>query len=914
LVGRSAEVGVLLSLAEDALRGRSGALLVSGEAGIGKTALVRHAEYLLGGKIAVRWIRCLPLTALATPLLPVCSALAGPLPDDGFAAMRAVDDWLTQRPTLLVVDDLQWADPATLDLLTYVLAGGPDRQLAVVVTVRSSQELPVVNWLAEARRLPGVAELTLQPLDRTATGEQLTAALGRIPHESLIDDVHLRTGGNPYLTRLLVRGVDPGTAVLPAGMPSELREALSARLSRLSAATRELITMVAVAGRPQRSPELVRAGYRPPVLPALREAVDSNVLVVGSQERYWFAHPLMAEMLREQLLPEERRALHVAFAVAADDPVAVADHYHLAELPEPAYRSALAAAAGARPETAMRLLRRAVDLAPAADAATDQVVLLRRLREAAAAAGRDGEEIIAVTELLDHLRPDRDRAEMVRILVRRSRLTTALGRRPGLDDAATAAGLTEAAPDQAERALALAELARVEYWHGGPGAAEHAREALAVAESWYASSPSPLVRSALAAALAGNVMVRLATDDVECRDQAMRALELAVASGDQWTMVHAAAWAANTIDVVATRESVELFRRARKRAADAGAPQSYLARYSAFEAGGLLDLGESRECAERIREVLSTRPTPFADLIGRLTASELACRQGRTDDARRHLARAEEIAGVASPSHPLDAARAELAVAAGDHERALAAVERGLALSVPPTQVERLLPLAAQALADRIQAIRDRGDEATAALARLADLRRRHPTIRTDIGGHARYRAVVRAMQAWYDAEAIRADGTDATSQWRLAADACAVAVLPWDEAYCRQRQAGASASAGKVDRAALRRAHELAVALGAEPLVVAAEELARVTRIRLGPEPATSRRQEEIIPGLTGRETDVLRLLMRGHTYAEIAARLVISEKTVGTHVSNMLRKTGTTNRVALCQLAGRLSASTHT
>lgn len=143
---------------------------------------------------------------------------------------------------------------------------------------------------------------------------------------------------------------------------------------------------------------------------------------------------------------------------------------------------------------------------------------------------------------------------------------------------------------------------------------------------------------------------------------------------------------------------------------------------------------------------------------------------------------------------------------------------------------------------------------------------------------------------------------------WRAAADACHDAQLPWDEAYARRRQAHAALRDRSTHRQApeaLRRAHRLATALAAENLLIDLEKLARSARITLTEtnHPATSPE----LPGLTRREREVLGHLLAGHTYAEIAKALVLSEKTISVHISNMLRKTGTTNRVQLAELARR-------
>jgi predicted ATPase len=137
LTGRGAEIDPVVGLTQSATGGDGGALLISGEAGVGKTALVREASARVGGDADLLWAPCLPLTSPAVPFLPLTTALRewvagsdmhppalGASSEDG---PTGVDTWLDsvcrQRPVLLIVDDLQWADQSSLDVLMYVLAG-----------------------------------------------------------------------------------------------------------------------------------------------------------------------------------------------------------------------------------------------------------------------------------------------------------------------------------------------------------------------------------------------------------------------------------------------------------------------------------------------------------------------------------------------------------------------------------------------------------------------------------------------------------------------------------------------------------------------------------------------------------------------------------------------------------------------
>jgi len=767
---------------------------------------------------------------------------------------------------VLVVDDPQWADQSSLDVLTYVLAGPTGRRVAVVATLRTGEVRegdPLRRWLAHVRRLPGVDDLRLSRLDRAATAGQLSGVLGGPPHQALVDAVFARTRGNAYLTTLLARGLPPDATSLPAGLPTALREAVSHTWHGLSSPARELTRLLAVAGRPQRAGQLKKVarvtGVAGEIVALLREAVDAGVVDVAADGRYWFTHPLLAEVLEEGLPPEERRSRHAAFAASLDPglaedadierAVALSDHHYQAGHREQAYRWALlgagaADAAGGATEM-LRLLRRALDLhAEVPSAGVTRFDLLQLIRAAAERAGEPAEELAAIEDTLALVERERRPLLATELLVRRMQLR---------DDT---------------YALIARVMARTMAGEGG-GLADAERAQTAAAQ------------------------VR-----------------------DYFGFMAAVCWARNNMDGGVSRHTIEYLRRGREHLTSLGAPHIYLTRLVALEAHELLQLGEWRACVERLRVVLGSTPGPWADTDARLTSARLACRQGRWTEAQAHLARAEELFAELprNPGFPFAAVRAELAVAAGDTERAMAIAPAGVQAEGVTDQIEWLLPLAARAAADEVQAVRDRGGDPAPAVARLLDVQRRYPTVVADKLPGPTYPILVGAMRGLYEAELLRGQlGPAAGQAWSRAAQACVAAELRWEEAYAQWRAAQtllADRSTRDAAVIALRRAHELAVDLQAAPLLADVEALARSGGVELdaaivGAQPAVS----TLLPGLTPREREVLSYVVAGRTYRQIAGEMVISEKTVSVHISNLLRKTRTSNRIELAQLVRRLA-----
>ncbi len=939
LAGRVGEIAAVAGLVEAAAHGDGGALLISGEAGVGKTALV-HESVHHGGEVAeVLWASCLPLTSLAVPFLPLTSALRGWAADrevlvpalGGPGGPAGFDAWLTTlcraKPVLLVVDDLQWADQSSLDVLMYVLAGMAGRRLAMLATVRAGEEGPPLRrWLTDVRRFPRVGELSLGRLDRVATGEQLAALLGVPPHQSLIDAVFARTQGNAYLTTLMVRRVLPEARSLPARLPIDLSEAATQAWRGLSAPARTLTALIAVAGRPQHADQLdgvaAATGVAGDVVPLLREAVDGAVLDVGADGTYWFVHPLLAEALDRELLPEERSRLHATFAVAlesaaqvdereVDRIVDVADHHDLAGHQQEAYRWALLGAeaagrAGGAFEM-LRLLRRALNLLPQVpDSDLTRIDLLGRIRLAAEQAGEEAEELATVDELLASIDRKHQPLLAAELLVRQHHLEEQTLRGSSTDyDPWLAVRLSAPYPDSEAYVLAMAELAEQEVWDGVPSGQARADEAVRLARACGSAK-------ALAFALVVKVTARVLTGDDAGLVETQEAQALAAKARDFFWFTNAVNWACNCLD--SNRAVIDYLRRSREELTALGAPHCYVARLSANEAFGLILIGNWQAGVDRLRVALGSTPGPKGDMIARLAAAMLSMRQGRWTEAEGHLARAEELYGEGSGLvfYGLDAVRSELALAVGDTGRAVVAAFAGVDRGGHANLAERLIPLAASALANEAQASRDRGEEPVLAAVRLHELQRHYPTVAPEGEPGPAYPAQVRAMQAWYEAEVHRGLADPAAAPaWQHAARACADGDLAWDEAYASWRAAEALAKdRGTRDAAAasLRHAHELAMNLQAAPLLTEIEALARSIRVSLAAVQVLRSPETAALPGLTPREREILAHIVAGRTYGEIARELVVSEKTVSVHVSNLLHKTSTANRIELAQLARRM------
>lgn len=977
MVGRVDE----LHLLEQAVLGSAGgapcAVFVRGEAGVGKTRLVdevcRNAERRGS---AVLWGRCVRFGGAAAPLVPITAALRGWLMTagsvsreaafpglDGLAELfpslgmprtsegsgrliplidAAISRICAHQPVVLVVDDVQWADITSLDLLASLVTGFHTQRLAVLVTCRDEdvgEGHPLHGWRADLRRLPSVREVSLDRLGYDETQEQIESITRRVPPRRLVEQVYERSRGNAYLTELLVKKLRPGATELPPGLPAALSEALTAKWHGLSPVSREVVRLLAVGGRPFGIDPLVQVAHamgttgsgRNGVQPALGEAVDHGVVETDRSGRYWFRHPLLAEVLYETLLPAQTVVMHEAFAAVlestpsgpGDDRRRLGDlalHQERSGRPDRAFDYLLGAAekAGdvhAYPEQA-KYLRRAVDLwedGPGARAhAGGQIELLER----AGASAMRALDVEGNAEMMRRALRLTDREarplEAARVICK---LSDAQCNPPDSEQrlirAREAIALSEPYPDSPEYATALTVEADVLAWRGDVRARPLAEKAVTVGRrSRSAEAQIYALATRSFAYLPG---VRALEDAREC-------FGLAEQSGQPHLIDVATVALVNYLEEVGRmREAADVDLASMEAVRRVGTIPAFPASLAGHH---LLWLGDLAGCREVLREALAARMGAHGGAPARLVAVRLACRLGSTrHEATQHLVRAREMVpdlesfiGMFAPL-----AIAEYQLWLGDAEEALHVLERNLPAHVTDARVaDQMLTWAARAAADLAEQARDRGDDGSAANAvqRLESLVSRreelagadfHPVGEEDLAGAAN--------RALFLAESARCRGDHAAERsWRQAAEACATAGCRWDEALSlwRWAQTLSSGGAGRIQIAVpLRAAHAITREIGAVPLREQVEALARLARVSL---------EEPVIPVqadggarlalLTRREREILAHIVAGRTYAEIADALFISVKTVSVHVSNLLRKTGAANRAEVAAMGLRLGA----
>ncbi|MFD5324163.1 AAA family ATPase [Streptomyces sp. NPDC127092] len=361
-VGRAGELTALTEALSRAGAGEPQALLVGGEAGVGKTRLVEEfttraraagAVVALGG--------CVEIGADGLPFAPFSAALRAlrrELPEEFAAAadgqegelarllpelgdplghepaaedatarlfeltVRLLERVAADRAVALVLEDLHWADASTRHLLAYLFRTLRGGRVAVVATYRADdihRRHPLRPLLAELDRLRSVRRIELARFTRGEVHRQLTGILAAEPDAALLDEVFERSDGNAFFVEELVASHESGCAA--AHLSDSLRDLLLVRVETLPEAAQRVVRTVAEGGSTVEF-DLLAAVARlseDELIEALRAAVGANILLAAPDgDGYRFRHSLVREAVSDDLLPGERSRLNRRYAEALE--------------------------------------------------------------------------------------------------------------------------------------------------------------------------------------------------------------------------------------------------------------------------------------------------------------------------------------------------------------------------------------------------------------------------------------------------------------------------------------------------------------------------------------------------------------------------------------------------------------------
>jgi predicted ATPase/DNA-binding CsgD family transcriptional regulator len=957
LVGRDTELGQLRDTLKRTRADEPVAVLVGGEAGVGKTRLVeefrRHAE---AEDVRVLVGQCLELGEDGLAFAPFAAILRDLLRRDGAAAFAGYEQELArllpelggdgpvpasvdtnrghlfevvsalverlaaQRPLVLVVEDLHWADRSTRDLIRFLVRSVRATRALLVGTYRSDElhrGHPLRPFLAELDRVRSVERLDLDRLDREGTAQILHHLLDHEPAAWMVEDIHARAQGNPFFIEELASCA----AQTRGGLPDNVRDLLLARVDQLAEPAQRVLRIAAAGGNPIGHRLLAEVAGVPEVEleDGLRAAVAAQLLVPdGDGEAYEFRHALVREAVHDDLLPGEHTRLHARYAAAIEArpelvgaeraPAEIAYHWHLAHDHPRALVAAVRAAATAGERYAYaeqsRLLDRVLALWDQVPDAVERagmpyVDVLAEALQAATAAGNHARALSLSKATLAEIDPESSPLRAAELLVGQAKLLVLLGKNDGTAALRRAYELSKLVGDGALRAVLLAdiafELAQADRQAGGLLAREAAELARRVGD------PAAEVRAAITS---GHSCAKLISADKGLAELA-RAEEIALAAGDRQSLLRIVV---NISDLkYEVGDYAESARVAESGLADAR--RLGLARTkSVFLLGNLAEalvaLGRFDEAEERCAEAARLDPPDTYALLWLVQRAQVRLARGHPA-ADQAVARA--VAFLSRPylrppvRLPLQELRINAALAADDLETAVAASVAAVTGPGLPSNPRYAWPVvAAAARAGRAAADRAAADgrlrELAAADRVAADGRLRELVAEVAGGLPASYPA-----QRAYAAQTAAELAAEPYPAWRTAVGAWRADGQPYRLAWALVGLAGAAAGAGERAAAAdaIAEAGRLAAELDAAPLVQRADALAR----RLGLRGAVA--ETEL---LTSRELEVLRLVAAGHSNRRIAEELFISPKTASVHVSRIIAKLAVANRVEAAAVAHRL------
>ncbi len=972
LCGRDTELERVLDQGVAARAGSPRVVLVTGEAGVGKTTLCqavladrdRTGLGLTG--------HCLPLQGESIPFAPVVGTLRGvcrSLDDERLGGLlrwwpaefdsllparvleprrREVDrapsssaqsrlfegflsligDLTTDTDVVWLVEDVHWADRSTLDLLAFLGRNLTGERLLLLITVRTDElhrEHPLRGWLHEMGRLPEVTRVDLPRLGREATGEQLRsiAASSGLPtvDETRLDALFERSAGNPLFSEeLLAWTSDPDRP-----LPGSLHDLVAARLATVPGSMRRFLDVGAVLGTFDVALLAeVTVTAEPEAEQAVHAAVDRHLLEAVGETTYAFVHPIFREILEAELLSGTRRRLHEAAARAlsarteeAGDAFEtsgmIAHHWEQAHVPGPAYLAAVRAGLAAERMCAFAeaddYLRRALTLGAREDVDTT-------------GSGLTESELVLHAADVAHLVGDDARA-------------VTLG-----DRAIDLAG------DAESQAMALERKGR--YCFSG-GRAEDGDDAFRAALDLLPPEPSP----ARARVLSGRgllatgwtrldlavevcteaIVVARAVGAEQEEGRALNALGVATALlGDLPRGIEhcrrAVALAERLHDpddlslayINLTHllsmdgecdEALEVCERGYAALSRVGLARQDGSFLQANVAEGLERAGRWAEADHLLEQALDRHPRGMRSFPVLEHAARLAMHRG-LPAADLLVARArdllDEYAAPDSWRRELCEVDAELQLWAGRPAEGLAAARAGLDL-IERGYEARFAGTLVTLAARALADLAAAAEESAALMARVEAMRP------SPLAGDTHPMPDGRAHELTLRAELGRGAGARGTADsWVAAAAAWADLGRPFPVAYAHWREAEARVldkQTGERPVAAVRRAHAAASALGAQRLVEEVELLARWGRVDLVEASETSGTTSGY-PGLTAREDEILGCLIAGQTNREVGEALFISIKTVSVHVSNILRKLEVSSREEAARLGHRHRSGT--
>jgi DNA-binding CsgD family transcriptional regulator len=958
LIGREPALSALGQALGDAADAGS-LVLVRGEVGIGKTRLLEEfaariadeAHLVRGG--CVEGVSYAPWTEvlrrllgnddlLAADDLPrrVRSEIARLLPhlslDEADAGgvsesagqhllFEAVVELLTRVASrtrlVLLVDDLHWVDPASSELIRYLANNLGRAPILLIVTYRAEEASVERDLIAQLARLAS-RQIALTPLAEDSTAEMAEILLGPDASPDDVRRIARDADGNPLFVEELVAAL--GTT----GVPQTVRDLMLARFNALDEPARQLVRTAAVIGATAPQAWLAAAAGLDDgaTRGAARAAVDRGLLLAGGDgTSYHFRHALLRQAVLDELLPDERVALHHAIAAALTTQPAVAvgvdriaelaRHWDSAREASSALRWLVAAAEQAEQRFAFEAAFHdyelalgwwdAVDDAPAV-AGIDHAALLLDAADAAGLAGHIGR---------------------------------------AADLAWT--GLEEAYALDASRGVEAAGRVYPLLWE-----ADRADELFEFSTTTLLAVLDHVDRAARARFLVSRVehLVAYGTP-AEVREPAAQMMDALTGVSDPVLQARAYLVSAWCYEAYGDFERVDAeYDRAAEIARNANAPSMLalvLYNYAAFKTdfdlqGAVTLLDEVDALVERfgLRRYL---------VVSRCRRSLTLCLQGDVAGAAAAMASIDDVFTEGYDAWVRAVGRAYVDYVAGNADALLNGLRPDAVGAAAPKDSDLVLEiemLRADALAwngdvDGARRAVDRGEAAVAAEdyretrwhGRLAMVGAR---VEADSAIAAAASQSVGAIEtaetraaeivaAWYtavaqlerssplldaytmgiDAEVGRLRQVEAVARAHRAAEAFAKIGLPYYATYFRWREAEAMLQNGDRPPAVevLKRARAAATTHGFSGLDAAIVALARVHQLRLGPARTTVDGDQ----ALSVRELEVLRLVASGKSNPDIAEALFISRRTAAAHVSNILRKLDATSRVEAVSEAHR-------